>query len=672
VPACFSRSIVVPIVAAVAAFLAVSRSGAIDVAQNARPDVPIDGSSIGGIVRERASGRGEAGVWVIAETSDLPSPFRRIVVTDDAGRFVVPALPEAGYQLWVRGYGVRDSSRVSVSRGSLAALVVDVADPQEAARIYPASYWLSLLRPPAAGELPADFASQTHWLTDAKLGCIRCHQFGSPIFHSRAEPLAWEASWTERPLESRTADVLGRRATNTAFSDWARRIRKGELPAAPPRPAGIERNVVMTQWDWGGTNSYIHDVIATDKRQPTRYPHGRIWGVDFGHDQLWSLDPKTHQTRWYPVPTTNVLTGGPTSPGAIVYDNPANPHVPIMDGRGRVWIATQTRRERAEDAPAWQRDVIDNVHREAADVDPLPIFRNGTHHRQLVFFDTTTERFGTVDTVYGTNHLQFDMQDRLWTSGDSVALGMLDTRRFDRGGASRPEVAAQRAFVSIDRIGRSAGGGGYGIGVSHQDGTVWRTNTYIGQTGAPDNRTFAGQNTIVKFDPAARSFENYVLPPPARSAVGIDVGRDGYVWFGTASGHLGRFDPVATAFKYWRTPGPPLYADGAEAGNGDFHYNVFVDQYDTAGLGPGTVILTGANSDALIVFDPRTEAFHVFRVPYPLVAYHRGIDGRIDDPQAGWKGRGLWLNYSNDPERFIEHRRGVVSHIQLRPHPLAY
>jgi hypothetical protein len=443
---------------------------------------------------------------------------------------------------------------------------------------------LALLEPPARRELPVGFESGSHWLTDAKLGCIRCHQFGSPVVQSRTSPEAWHAHWALRPSEGRTADTLGRAATSQAFSRWASRIAGGEVPPSPPRPIGVERNVVITEWDWGGENSYIHDIIATDKRRPTLYPGGKIWGVDFGHDQLWSLDPRTHETKWYPVPTTNVLSRSePPAPGAIVYDNPANPHVPIMDSKGRVWIAVQTRRERVEDMPAWTKDVIENVEEPSAgSVDPLPIFEKGTHHRQLALFDTETERFVTVDTVYGTNHLQFDMQDRLWTSGDSVALGMLDTRRFDPSRPRQTESAAQKAFVSIDGSGRSKGGGGYGIGVSHKDGTVWRTNTYIGQSGAPDNRTFAGQNTIVRFDPAARTFRSYVLPPPGRSAVGIDVGGDGFVWFGTASGHLGRFDPATERFTYWTTPGPRLRAEGEEAGSGDFHYNIFVDQYNRA------------------------------------------------------------------------------------------
>lgn len=633
------------------------------------------GVGITGVVRNRATGGREAGVWVIAETHSLPAVFRRIVVTDDQGRFLVPALPDGRYDLWVRGYGLRDSDRIAATPGIPVRPLVDSASPPEAARIYPANYWLALFEPPARSELPTGFENQNHWLTEMKLGCIRCHQFGSPIVQTRTHPQSWEELWLQRPGEGTTADALGRNITTKALSTWAARIARGDVPPAPARPSGIERNVVITQWDWGGERSYIHDIISTDKRRPTLYANGRIWGVDFGSDQLWWLDPRTHQTGHYPVPTTNVLNRpAPAVAGAVVYNNPANPHVLTLDDRGRVWIATQTRRERPEDTPVWVRAVLDNV--QATDgsnaIDLLPIFLKGTHHRQLVFFDTAAERFVTIDTAYGTNHLQLDRDDRLWTSGDSVSLGMLDTKRLDPRKPRETEASAQKAFLSIDRAGKSAGGGGYGIAVNYKDGTVWRTNTYIGQTGAPDNRAMAGQNTIVKFDSVKRTFTSYSLPPPGRSAIGIDVGADGRVWFGTASGHLGRFDAATERFTYWATPGPRITVDNNESQGGDFHYNVFVDQYDTSGLGAGTVILTGANSDALVVFDPRSERFSIFRVPYPLVMYHRGIDGRIDDPQAGWKGRGLWITDSNDPARFIEHGMGVVSHIQLRPHPLAY
>src|SRR5439155_18004139 len=72
--------------------------------------VAIDPDDIGGVV---TSAKGpEAGVWVIAETSDLPTKFARIVVTDDQGRYVLPDLPRASYQVFVRGYGLVDSAPV--------------------------------------------------------------------------------------------------------------------------------------------------------------------------------------------------------------------------------------------------------------------------------------------------------------------------------------------------------------------------------------------------------------------------------------------------------------------------------------------------------------------------------------------------------------------------------
>ena len=400
--------------------------------------------AIRGVVRNAGTGAPEAGVWVIAETQSLPTPFREIVVTEDEGRFVVPNLPDGSYEVWVRGYGLRDSMPVDALRGDELALTVSTArSPQEAAAIYPASYWLSLYRPPAADQLPDEFVGRSEWIANMKLSCMRCHQFGGRLFHARDAFGAWNA---------------------------------------------------------------------------------------------------------------------------------------------------------------------------------------GSHHRQLGYFDTTTEEFVLVDTAYGTNHLQFDREGRLWTSGDAVGVGRFDPSVFDPMAQTETLAAAQTAFVSVDPTScQSVAGSGYGIAVSPVDGSVWRTNTYIGNSGSPDNSSFVGQNRIIKFDPETSTFTDYELPPPARAPVGIDATTDGRVWFGTASGHLGRFDPVTEQFTYWESPGPKLTGAESETGSADFHYYIFVDQFDTFGLGPDMVILTGSNSDALVIFDPATEQFTVVRVPYPLTMYHRGL-----------------------------------------------
>ena len=130
------------------AVLCVAARPAVGGPQNV-PGLKVDKSSIGGTVVNSIGGNAEAGVWVIAETKSLPVPFRKIVVTDDQGRFLVPDLPDGAYELWVRGYGLKVSERVKSARGETVKLqVANATTPQEAAKIYPASYWTSLIQPP--------------------------------------------------------------------------------------------------------------------------------------------------------------------------------------------------------------------------------------------------------------------------------------------------------------------------------------------------------------------------------------------------------------------------------------------------------------------------------------------------------------------------------------------
>src|ERR1700694_3795379 len=109
--------------------------------------VAIDNDDIGGVVR--GPGGPEAGVWVIAETTELPTKFTKIVVTDDEGRYLLPGMPKATYNLWVRGYGLVDSKPVHAKPGESINLTAVIApDERAAAEIYPATYWLALMRLP--------------------------------------------------------------------------------------------------------------------------------------------------------------------------------------------------------------------------------------------------------------------------------------------------------------------------------------------------------------------------------------------------------------------------------------------------------------------------------------------------------------------------------------------
>src|SRR5579884_3976645 len=93
----------------------------------AAPAVQVDKNSIGGVVLNNSGQKPEAGVWVIAETKSLPVPYRKIVVTDDKGEFLVPDLPQGSYDIWVRGYGLHDSERTKATRGGRITLHVDNA-----------------------------------------------------------------------------------------------------------------------------------------------------------------------------------------------------------------------------------------------------------------------------------------------------------------------------------------------------------------------------------------------------------------------------------------------------------------------------------------------------------------------------------------------------------------
>src|SRR6185436_4957896 len=137
------------------------------------PAVAVDADDIGGVV---TSAKGpEAGVWAIGETTDLPTKFAKMVVTDDQGRYVLPDLPQANYQIFVRGYGLVDSGRMAAKPGQYLDLKTTIApDGRAAARIYPANYWLGLL------EIPKGDHSPDHFALDTK-ACFSCHQVGNQL-----------------------------------------------------------------------------------------------------------------------------------------------------------------------------------------------------------------------------------------------------------------------------------------------------------------------------------------------------------------------------------------------------------------------------------------------------------------------------------------------------------
>ena len=200
---------------------------------------------ISGTVRS-PGGEPEAGVWVIAETDALATPFRKIVVTNQNGQFLLPDLPDVTYKLWARGYGVQDSEKASAATGETTVLTVAHASPQQAAAIYPASYWLSMLTPPEG---------DPNWVNNFKLGCQLCHQVGS-VFTRIKNREQLDFGLHKSTFMNLVADSLGRDKLLASMADWHQRIEDGETPQMPPRPSGIEQNIVLTQWAWGDGFTY--------------------------------------------------------------------------------------------------------------------------------------------------------------------------------------------------------------------------------------------------------------------------------------------------------------------------------------------------------------------------------------------------------------------------------
>src|SRR3954470_23190377 len=238
--------------------------------QSAPPGVSVGDGDLGGVVS--GPNGPEAGVWVIAETTDLPTRMAKIVVTDDQGRYVLPELPKAKYSVWVRGYGLVDSPKVETEPGKIVNLTA-VPAPNEAAaaELYPPVYWLSMAKMPEKSEFPGTghngnginekLSTQPQFLREFKTdGCFHCHAVGGKATRTIPEALGkfsngYEA-WTRRIQSGQaskdmveTIERFGTERGLRILGDWTDRIAKGELPASKPsRPQGAERNVVITVW----------------------------------------------------------------------------------------------------------------------------------------------------------------------------------------------------------------------------------------------------------------------------------------------------------------------------------------------------------------------------------------------------------------------------------------
>ena len=690
---------------------------------------------------ESSKGR-EAGVWVIAQTKETPTPFIKIVVTADDGRFVLPELPTAMYNVWVRGYGLADSKPVQAKPGQTINLKATLASsPAEAAKIYPANYWYSLLEVPGAGEfpgkgidvngIPATFRTQAQFVDQLKQGCQLCHQLGNELTRSlgHMKSLNFKTSleaWDHRiKTGQRGSEMdnmmrrLGPRALKM-YADWTDKIAAGTLPPAPPRPAGVERNTVITMWDWGNSTSYMHDEITTSKQNPRVNAYGPVWAVDAAHGAWVMLDPIENSTKSIPIetrddPKTMRSRFPRTMPRPsnfwgeeVVHAGVADPHNPMMDNQGRLWGTTTV----SQQQPAWCKDPKNKFAAYFPATNPS--------NRQASFYDPKTGKFELIYTCFGTHHLQFsEKQDMLYFSGGGATIPwvnvktwettkneeastgwcptVLDTNGDGRiskpwnepvgGGRSQEEGGGGGALGKFDpKLDTRVNAGSYGIIVSPTDDAVWSAGTsYPGRF----VRLELGNNP-----PETCKSEIYTIPDDKAQIHfgprGIDIDRNGVAWAAlSGSGGFVSFDrrkckvfngpsvaegkqcPEGWTF-YPLNKGPQM--QGLPNISADYHYYNWTDQFNASGFGENTPIANGSGSDSLLILNTKTREWTQLRVPYPLGFYTRGLDGRIDDPNAGWKGRGLWANYGTNFLWHIEGGKGTTSKMvkfQVRPDPLA-
>jgi hypothetical protein len=315
----------------------------------------------------------------------------------------------------------------------------------------------------------------------------------------------------------------------------------------------------------------------------------------------------------------------------------------------------------------------------------------------VTMLDPKTMKYTFVDTCFSTHHLQFgyDANDTLWLSGTGPVAGWINTKMFDETGDAAKSQGWSPFILDTNGNGKRddfvepnqpldpakdkrivPGSGPYAVMPSPVDGSIWYT---VG--------VFGGIPAVLRFDPATGLSEIFNVPRPAYGIRGGDIDKNGVVWASLASGHLASFDrrkckgplngPNATGdhcpegWSLYQYPGPGFQGIGENSAESSYY--TWVDQHNTFGLGENIPMSTANLNDGLVAL--KDGKMILLRVPYPLGFYAKGFDGRIDDPNSGWKGRGLWTTSGDRTPWLMEGGKGSLPravHFQLRPDPLAH
>lgn len=372
-----------------------------------------------------------------------------------------------------------------------------------------------------------------------------------------------------------------------------------------------------------------------------------------------------------------------------------------MDDQGRVYVASTIRA--AENQPAWCQEGSDNPYAQ--------YFPIRTSNKHIAFYDPASDEMTLIDTCFRTDHNEFgpDPDNPLYT-GQNNLVGWVSMTIYDETGDEQAAQGWCPAVLDTNGDGRITKPwtepdeaidptrdhridfGCYEVSASPTDGSVWCSG--IG----------ANRNNLVRIErgdnpPETCKAEVYVPPANAQPPItgwagGVKVDSQGVAWQNwRGSDHISSFDrrrcstlngPTATGahceegWTLYRKDDLPTF-EGTPY-HADLNYLIMVDQHDTAGLGRDTVVTYPDNSDALLALRPDSGEFVTLRVPYPMGFYTRQAHGRIDDPDAGWKGRALWstvMSYAVWHQEGGEGPMGgrgqnaKVAKFQFRPDPLA-
>ena len=590
--------------------------------------------------------------------------------------------------------------------------------PKAAAEIYPAIYWYSMLKTPAKHEFPVgNVKSQAEWLNVIKTnGCFGCHALGNkatrtipPMFADMKPEDAWARRILSGQAMTSMATAIGRIDTQRAlklFADWTDRDRRRRT--ARREAARGRRAASATSSSRSGTSPIPSTTCttspSTDKRKPTLNANGLIYGaVENSTDLIPVLDPVKHTASSFKMPVRDPKTHDrrrtircrrrPIGATRLIWDSQTTTHNPMYDEKGRVWCTSRV-------GPPPNPDFC----KKGSSHPSAKVFPLDTSTRHLSMLDPKTGKITLIRTCYPTHHLVFaeDANNTLWLSAGGPGCGVLgwldtqdvrgDRRRGQGAGldADRPRHQRQR---QARRLRRAEPAGSIRPRTSawsarstasasiRKDGTIW--GSVLTFPGYVDPRRSGRQSVGDRARGNLRAADAGLRPARLRHRP-----RTASPGCRSSSGHMGKFDrSKCKVLQRARDRDRPALPGGLDA--------LSVPRPAACGhraepaarrraTTPGSISSTrsgsarnvpwatgNANESLMALVDGQ---WLNFVVPYPLGFYAKWMDGRIDDPNAGWKGRGVWATYGTRTPFHLETGKGTrpkVVKFQLRPDPLA-